>query len=70
MGKFQKGFFVVLRRLHIKVEGNNIYSDCWAQEQLKYSIFQEPSLDAVDHYNRYQERHRIYGRCWIECLSV
>ena len=22
---------------------------------MKYSIFQEPSLDAVDHYNRYQE---------------
>lgn len=55
MGKFQKGFFVGAATAAHQVEGNNIYSDCWAQEQLKYSIFQEPSLDAVDHYNRYQE---------------
>ncbi len=38
-----------------QVEGNNIYSDCWAQEQMKHSSFVEPSLDACDHYNRYEE---------------
>lgn len=38
-----------------QIEGNNIHSDFWAQEQMVNSIFEEPSLDAVDHYNRYQE---------------
>lgn len=38
-----------------QVEGNNIYSDYWVQEQLPHSIFDEPSLDAVDHYNHYEE---------------
>lgn len=55
MGKISKRIFVGAATAAHQVEGNNIYSDCWAQEQLKYSIFQEPSLDAVDHYNRYQE---------------
>lgn len=38
-----------------QVEGNNIHSDYWAMEQMKYSSFAEPSNDAVDHYNRYME---------------
>jgi beta-glucosidase len=38
-----------------QVEGNNIYSDFWALEQMENSRFKEPSLDAVDHYNRYEE---------------
>lgn len=38
-----------------QVEGNNKDSDCWAMEQMAHSAFSEPSLDAVDHYNRYRE---------------
>lgn len=38
-----------------QVEGNNIHSDYWAMEHMKYGNFNEPSLDAVDHYNRYEE---------------
>ncbi|KAF1299071.1 glycoside hydrolase family 1 [Enterococcus sp. JM4C] len=38
-----------------QIEGNNKNSDFWTQEQLPHSIFKEPSLDAVDHYNRYEE---------------
>ncbi len=38
-----------------QVEGNNIHSDFWAMENMKHSSFTEPSLDAADHYNRYQE---------------
>ena len=38
-----------------QVEGNNTNSDCWAMEQIPGSLFKEPSLDAVDHYNRYRE---------------
>ncbi len=38
-----------------QVEGNNINSDCWAMEHMKYTSYTEPSGDAVDHYNRYEE---------------
>ena len=38
-----------------QVEGNNIHSDFWAQEHLEHSMFTEPSLDACDHYNRFEE---------------
>lgn len=38
-----------------QVEGNNTHSDFWLQENLKHSTFAEKSLDAVDHYRRYEE---------------
>ena len=38
-----------------QVEGNNIHSDLWAMEHMKHTSFSEPSLDAVDHYHRYEE---------------
>lgn len=38
-----------------QVEGNNIHSDCWVMENLEHSSFAEPSGDAVDHYNRFEE---------------
>ena len=37
-----------------QVEGNNIHSDYWLMEQMPHSDFAEPSLLAVDHYNRYE----------------
>ena len=42
-----------------QVEGNNIYNDYWVQEQVPHSTFNEPSLDAVDHYNHYKEDIRL-----------
>lgn len=42
-----------------QVEGNNIHSDCWALEQMENSGYKEPSLDAVDHYNRFEEDIRL-----------
>ncbi|MEE0106778.1 MAG: family 1 glycosylhydrolase [Lachnospiraceae bacterium] len=42
-----------------QVEGNNIFSDYWVQENIKHSGFVEPSGMAVDHYNRYEEDIRI-----------
>lgn len=53
--KFPKGFLVGAATAAHQVEGNNIHSDFWAMEQLEHSSFAEPSLDAVDHYNRYEE---------------
>lgn len=38
-----------------QVEGNNLHSDFWAMEHMKYTNFNEPSNDAVDHYNRFKE---------------
>ena len=39
MGKFQKGFFAGAATAAHQVEGNNIYSDCWAQEQFEIFYF-------------------------------
>ena len=42
-----------------QVEGNNTTSDCWVMEQLRHSDYTEPSGDACDHYNRYEEDIRL-----------
>ena len=55
MSKFPKGFLKGAATAAHQVEGNNINSDYWAMEHMKYSSFTEPSLDAVDHYHRYEE---------------
>ena len=38
-----------------QVEGNNINSDYWLYEHLPETIFAEPSMDACDHYHRYEQ---------------
>ena len=55
MSKFENGFLIGAATAAHQVEGNNIHSDYWAMEHMKYTNFNEPSLDAVDHYNRYEE---------------
>ena len=55
MQKFEKGFFVGAATAAHQVEGNNLHSDYWAQEQLPHSSFAEPSGLACDHYDRYEE---------------
>ncbi len=57
--KFPKEFMVGAATAAHQVEGNNIHSDYWAQEQMKNTSFVEPSLDACDHYNRYEEDIRL-----------
>ena len=52
---FPKGFLIGASTAAHQVEGNNIHSDYWAQEQLPHSSFTEPSGLACDHYNRYEE---------------
>ncbi len=39
MQKFEKGFFVGAATAAHQVEGNNIHSDYWAQEQLPHTSF-------------------------------
>lgn len=45
-----------------QVEGNNLHSDYWVMEHLKHSDFAEPSGDAVDHYNRYEQDIRLLAQ--------
>ena len=59
MQKFTKGFLVGAATAAHQVEGNNIHSDYWVQEQLPHSSFTEPSGIACDHYNRYEEDIRL-----------
>lgn len=52
---FPKGFLVGAATAAHQVEGDNIHSDYWAQEQMPGSSFLEPSGLACDHYHRYEE---------------
>ena len=65
MKKFSKGFMLGAATAAHQVEGNNIYNDYWAQEQVPHSMFNEPSLDAVDHYNRYKEDIRLMAEAGL-----
>ena len=51
----KRNFLVGAATAAHQVEGNNIHSDFWAQESMKHSIFDEPSLEADDHYHRFRE---------------
>ena len=53
--KFSEDFLIGAATAAHQVEGNNIHSDYWAQEQMKYTSFAEPSGIACDHYHRYEE---------------
>ncbi|MCL1819680.1 MAG: family 1 glycosylhydrolase [Oscillospiraceae bacterium] len=55
MSNFPKGFLIGAATAAHQVEGNNKNCDFWAMEQAGGLMFKEPSLDAVDHYNRYKE---------------
>lgn len=55
MGKFSGEFMIGAATAAHQVEGNNVNSDYWAMEHMENTSFAEPSLDAVDHYNRYEE---------------
>ncbi len=59
MEKREEKFLVGASTAAHQVEGNNIHSDFWAMEQMEYSSFAEPSLDAVDHYNHFKEDIRL-----------
>lgn len=56
---FEKDFLLGAATAAHQVEGNNIHSDYWTMEHMKYGGFAEPSGKAADHYNRYQEDIRL-----------
>ncbi len=55
MHTFSPDFLIGAATAAHQVEGNNRNSDFWAQEQMTFTAYAEPSLDAVDHYHRYEE---------------
>ena len=63
--QFSKDFFIGAATAAHQVEGNNIHSDYWAQEHMKHTSFTEPSGDAVDHYNRYEEDIRLMAQAGL-----
>ena len=65
MGKFSKDFLIGAATAAHQVEGNNIHSDYWAMEHMEHSTFNEPSLDAVDHYNRYEEDIKLMAQAGL-----
>lgn len=65
MRKFESDFLLGAATAAHQVEGNNTYSDFWALEQLPHSMFKEPSLDAVDHYNRYEEDIKLLANAGL-----
>ena len=52
---FPKGFLIGAATAAHQVEGNNVNSDYWLQEHLPHTSFTEPSGEACDHYNRFEE---------------
>ena len=67
MNKFEKNFLLGASTAAHQVEGNNIYSDYWTMEHMKSTSFTEPSLEAVDHYNRYEEDIKLLARTGLNC---
>lgn len=65
MSKFGQDFLIGAATAAHQVEGNNIHSDYWTMEHMKYTNFNEPSLDAVDHYNRYEEDIRMMAEAGL-----
>ncbi len=53
--KQKNGFMLGAATAAYQCEGNNIYSDCWAQENMKNTSYVEKSGPAVDHYHHYKE---------------
>ena len=60
-----KKFFVGAATAAHQVEGNNVSSDYWAMEHMEYTSFNEPSGDACDHYNRYEEDIRLLAKAGL-----
>ncbi len=65
MSKFSNNFLIGAATAAHQVEGNNIHSDYWAMEHMAHSTFNEPSLDAVDHYNKYEEDIRLMAQAGL-----
>ncbi len=62
---FPKNFLFGAATAAHQVEGGNVNSDYWAQENMEYSSFAEPSGDACDHYHRYAEDIKLLANAGL-----
>lgn len=67
MKKFSENFLLGASTAAHQVEGNNIHSDYYTMELMKSTSFVEPSTDAVDHYNRYEEDIKLLADAGLNC---
>ena len=65
MSKFEKNFLLGAATAAHQVEGNNIHSDYWLMEHMPHTNFAEPSLNAVDHYSRYEEDIKLMAKAGL-----
>ncbi len=62
-----KGFWWGTATAAHQIEGNNVNSDFWLAENVKPTLFREPSLDACDSYHRYDEDAALAERLGFNC---
>ena len=51
-------------------EGNNLNSDAWVCENVPASLYRQPSLDACDSYNRFEEDIAIAADLGFNCYRM
>ena len=51
-------------------EGNNVNSDAWIRENVRPTLFAEPSGDACDSYHRYAEDFDIAAKLGFNCYRL
>lgn len=66
MKKFSSDFMIGAATAAHQVEGNNKHSDFWLMENIPDTVYKEPSLDAVDHYNKYQEDIELMAKAGLD----
>jgi beta-glucosidase len=67
MASFPTGFIWGAATAAHQVEGNNVNSDLWVLEHCSPTLFEEPSLDACDHYQRFAEDIRLLASLGLNC---
>ena len=60
--RLPKGFLWGTATAAHQIEGNNVNSDFWLAENIKPTLFSEPSLDACDSYHRDEEDIALAAR--------
>jgi beta-glucosidase len=67
MNSFPPGFLWGAATAAHQVEGNNVNSDLWVLEHCAPTLFEEPSLDACDHYHRFADDIRLLASLGLHC---
>jgi beta-glucosidase len=65
--KFPRGFLWGTATAGHQVEGNNVNADVWLLEQVKPTLFKEPSGDACDSLNRWNEDLDLVRAFGLNC---